>query len=144
MRLGALVFACLLAVSLAGCSGDGNDVAQTREDCTDNQSFNPFEQKCVSSDFEVCRAWLNGGIPDDQDQEVSCQIDSDGKAWLDWGFGVSNPIHVTVTDGADEVVFENNISNDQDRAKVTGAKGRWKMTVDFQGAGGSGEIYLWG
>lgn len=144
MRVATLLLAGLLSLGLAGCSGGKDESnAQTREDCSDTQSFNPFEQRCVSSDFEVCRAWLNGGIQGD-DQEVSCQVDSDGKAWLDWGFGVSKAIHVTVTDGANKVVYENNIGSDQDHAKVTGTKGRWQLAVDFGGAAGTGEVYLWG
>ncbi len=132
-----------LAFLLAGCSG-GGDEELTAEDCSDDQSFNRFEKRCVSSDFEVCRAWISGGVSDPDDGKVSCQVDSDGKAWLDWGFGLTGTAHVTVKDGAGEVVYENNVGNGQDSAKVTGVKGRWTLAVDFGSAAGTGEIYLWG
>ena len=139
MKAFALAAAVLL---LAGCSGGKDDDAQTRDDCSDTQTYNSFEQRCIS-DFEACHAWLDGKANAGQ-EKVACQVDSDGSAWLDWGFGVTDPIHVTVTDGKSNVVYENNIGNSQDRAKVTGAKGRWQLAVDFGGSTGTGEIYLWG
>jgi hypothetical protein len=141
VRTATVLFACLLAASLSGCAGQG-DKAQTVEDCDSSQSYNAYEKRCVSQ-FEACRGWLRGQA-DAGEEKTSCQADSDGHALIDWGFGLTGTIHVTVKDGSGAVVYEDNLGNGNGHAALTGQRGAWTMAIDFGTATGSGEVVLWG
>jgi hypothetical protein len=131
--------AAMMAVpALAGCT-------ESADDCSDDEAWNVHEARCakaVDPSTEVCHAWLTGAVEDDEG-ELVCQARSDGRAWLDVEITTSEPFPVEVRDGSGLVVFRQPLQF-PGSFELSGARGGWTLSVDFDDVSGSGSVVLWG
>lgn len=139
MGIGRLIpFLLAAAGLLAGC-------AESPEDCTDSEVWHGYEEFCASAvqPWEICNAHHSGNA----DNAVSCAAHSkDGQVWLDVNIQGQGSAQVTVTDPTGAIVHDRTYTANAVTygLEFAGAKGSWILDVDYDDAGGSSLIVLYG